>query len=59
MDEGVPARDDENTNKTDSKDSSNSMEAGSSSKDKSNIAAGLKSNETSLLAYSSINRDIE
>jgi hypothetical protein len=59
MDEGVPARDDEGTNKIDSRDSSNSVEVDSSSKGKSSITIGLKSNKTLLLIYSFIDKNIK
>jgi hypothetical protein len=58
MDEGIPARDEKDANKTGSGDSLDSVEVGSSSKDIFSIIVGLKSNKTSLLVYSSIDRDI-
>jgi hypothetical protein len=58
MDEGVPARDDKSTNKIGFGNSLSSVEIGLSSKGKSGIIIGLKSNKTSLLVYSSIDRGI-
>jgi hypothetical protein len=59
MDEGVPARDDEGINKIGFGDSLSSVEVGLSSKGKSSIIIGLKSDKISLLVYSFIDRDIK
>jgi hypothetical protein len=58
MDEGIPARDDEGTNKIDSRDNLSSVEVDLNSEGKSNITIGLKSNKISLLIYSFIDRGI-
>jgi hypothetical protein len=58
VDEGIPARDEEDADKIGSKDDLDSIEIDLSSKDKFNIVVGLEFNKTSLLVYSSIDRGI-
>ena len=53
MDEGISARDEEDSDRFGSGDGSSSIEAGSGSGDGSGVAAGLESDEISGLASSS------
>jgi hypothetical protein len=59
VDESIPARDEEDADETGSGDDLGSVEVGLSSEDISGVAAGLKSNKTSLLVCSFIDKDIE
>jgi len=55
VEEGISAREDEDSDGTGSEEAgSGSMEAGSGSVEGSGVAAGLDSDETSLLACSAI-----